>query len=200
MEGTEGGLTWGYAMAWSQGPAELLTLLIAEAFGGDALYWGPKDFTGGPHYVGGIVLLLSILAAWKIRTTTVRALASAAGLMVLFSLGEHFEVLNSAMFRYFPLFDAFRVPETWLIAVALVMAVLAGGGLVYILEHGRQQEGRNGLQRIAIGCLAGTLLLVLGRDAMFSFTRAGEEEKGAISDRHRTGTTQRGCGSSTKGG
>ncbi len=175
--GDGGGLGWGYAMSWSQGPAELLTLLIAEAFGGAALYWGPKPPTGGPHYVGGIVLLLSILAVWKVRTTTVRALAIGAALMILFSLGRHLEVLNGVMFRYFPLFDAFRVPETWLIMVAFVLAVLGGAGLTYVLAQARKSQGRHALHRITIGFLIGILVLILGRDVFFSFTRVGEEER-----------------------
>ena len=38
-EAGAGGLDWAYAMAWSQGVGELVTLLIAEAYGGAAAYW-----------------------------------------------------------------------------------------------------------------------------------------------------------------
>ena len=130
--GGEGGISWDYAMAWSQGRLELLTLLIADAFGGSQDYWGPKIFTGGPHYAGGIVLLLAGIAIWQIRSRLVASLGIAAGLMALFALGDNLGWFNRLMFNYFPLFDAFRVPETWLIGVVLVLAVLAGIGLTHI--------------------------------------------------------------------
>ena len=132
--GDVGGLSWEYAMSWSQGQLELLTLLIADALGGSALYWGPKVFTGGPHYVGGVVILLAALALWQIRSRSVCALGICLVLMILFSLGENLEVVNRLMFNYFPLFDAFRVPETWLIAVALVLAILAAMGLTWLTD------------------------------------------------------------------
>ena len=53
---------------------ELLTLFIADAFGGSgAAYWGPKTFTGGPHYVGPIVLMLALVAMWVIWISSVPA-------------------------------------------------------------------------------------------------------------------------------
>ncbi len=179
--GGAGALDWAYAMGWSQGPAELLTLLVADAFGGGGLYWGPKIFTGGPHYVGGIVLLLAILAAWRLRTHTARALGIAAVLMTLFSLGRHFEVLNRFMFEHFPLFDAFRTPEAWLIAVALALAILAALGLGYVI----QEEAARGAERSksrAVYTVAGivmgfTLLLYVGQDAFLSFEKPGEREQ-----------------------
>ena len=177
----EGGLDWAYAMSWSQGVGELATLLIAEAFGGAALYWGPKPPTGGPHYVGGIVLLLAGLALWRYRRQAVWALGIGVFWMILFSLGRHFELLNRLMYDYFPLFDAFRVPETWLSAVALVLAVLAGMGLFYVVRSEPSKEAEQQKTKavyITVGVLVGvTLVLFLGKNAFFSFERPGEFEQ-----------------------
>jgi len=180
--GGEGALGWGYAMNWSQGWSELATLLIADAFGGSGqLYWGPKPFTGGPHYVGGVVLLLAGLAVWRLRTWAVGALAIAAGLMTLFSLGSNFESLSRVMFAYFPFFDAFRAPETWLIAVALALAVLAALGLGYVTSPEltpRAEAGKTRAVYVALGCMVGLLLLLyVGKDSLFSFERSGEREQ-----------------------
>lgn len=174
----EGALAWDYAMAWSQGVGELWTLLIADAFGGGgALYWGPKPFTAGPHYVGGIVVALALLALWRWRRPAVWALGIGTGLMLLFALGEHLPLVNRPMFELFPLFDAFRVPETWLSIVALALAVLAGFGLALL---GRDERADDAAQTTRAGyavwggVAAVVAVLLLAHGALFSFERPGE--------------------------
>jgi hypothetical protein len=176
--GGAGGLAWEYAMGWSQGVGELLTLLIADSYGGAAAYWGPKGPTGGPHYVGGVVLALAVLACARYRTPAVSGLGLAALFMTLFSLGEHFPALNRLMFAYFPLFDAFRVPETWLSMVALVLAVLAGIGLKGWLGEAWASGSiwRNPVMASFGSLLALTVVLTIGRDSFLSFERPGEPE------------------------
>lgn len=182
-DGTSGGaLDWSYAMQWSEGLSELVTLLIAGAFGGGGgAYWGPKPFTAGPHYVGGIVLALSAFALIRLRERPVWGLALGAFFMILFSLGEHFSALNRFMFEHFPLFNAFRVPETWLAIVALALAVLAGMGLFALVRREPNPEaGRENIRTAyaVFGAAVGlVLLLYLGKDVFFSFERPGEFEQ-----------------------
>ncbi len=181
-EAGAGGLDWAYAMGWSQGFGELVTLLVAEAYGGASPdYWGPKPPTGGPHYVGGIVLMLAALALWRYRRRTVWALGLGAFLMILFSLGRHFETLNRLMYDFFPFFDAFRVPETWLAVVALALAVLAGMGLFYVVRSEPEKEGEAQKTKavyITAGVAAGlVLVLFLGKSLFYDFERPGEFEQ-----------------------
>lgn len=178
-EAGSGALAWEYAMGWSQGFGELVTLLIADAYGGGGqLYWGPKPFTAGPHYVGGIVLLLAALALWRTGRNVVWGLGIAAFLMILFALGEHFATFNRLFFDYFPLFDAFRVPETWLSTVAFVLAVLAGFGLWFVARPEESVEAEATKTRriyVALCVAAGiTVLLFMGKDVFFDFERPGE--------------------------
>ena len=176
--GGEGALDWSYAMAWSQGIGELVTLLMADAYGGSALYWGPKTFTGGPHYVGGIVLLLAVLALWRYRRRAVWALGIGGLLMILFALGENFELLNRLMYNYFPLFDIFRVPETWLSVVALMLAILAGMGLFYVVRREPSKDAEHLKTKsvyVVSGAVLGVVLgLFLGKDLFFDFERPNE--------------------------
>ena len=178
--GVEGGLSWEYAMSWSQSPGELLTLLIADAYGGSSStnYWGSKPFTGGPHYTGSTVLILAALALWRTRSRLATTLGIAGGLMVMFSFGRHFEVLNRIMFSYFPLFDAFRTPETWLITVALILAILAAIGLGYIVRQEASTKAERVKWRstyIILGVAGGTLLLLIAAGgSLFDFQREGE--------------------------
>ena len=131
--GAAGGMAWEYAMAWSQGIGEMLTLLIADAYGGASpTYWGDKTFTGGPHHLGAMAIMMSFIAIWKVRDQTTLALVISAVLIMIFALGENMAIVNRGMFNYFPLFSAFRVPETWLSVLALVAALLGARGLVSI--------------------------------------------------------------------
>jgi hypothetical protein len=185
-EGSGGAaMSWDYAMRWSQGIAESLTLVIADAFGGGQNYWGPKPFTEGPHYLGGVIVTLAGLALWKIRSRAVWGLGAAAGVTLLFAFGRHASWINQLMFDFFPFFDAFRAPETWLSITALVLAVLAGYGLDYALRRdparGRKRQAPDSRLRpillafgVAIGLVA---LLWLTRDTMFDFERPNEEQR-----------------------
>lgn len=175
-----GGMDLSYAFNWSQGWGELVTLLIPDAYGGSQFYWGPKPFTGGPHYVGGIVIALALFALLRSRRKEVIALGIAAVLMTLFSLGEHFMVLNKPMYDYFPFFDAFRVPETWLAIVALALAILATLG-AFLLTAPEEREQRTSNTRsayVAFGAVgAFTLLLLFGGESFFDFGKPNEREQ-----------------------
>ena len=179
--GVESGLSWDYAMRWSQGVGELLTLLISDAYGGASAYWGPKPPTGGPHYVGGIILVLAVFAAIAVKRREVVALAIAAVIMTLFSFGRHFEGLNRLMYEYFPFFDSFRVPETWLSIVALALALLAAFGLTYAFRVDDTKQSTpstfHTLLKVAIAGASVVLLLLVAKNGVFSFERAGEVDQ-----------------------
>jgi hypothetical protein len=179
--GGGGNMGWDRAMMWSQGPGELVTLAIADAYGGGEAYWGPKPFTEGPHYLGGIVLALAILALWRVRSNAVYGLGLGALITTLFALGRHAAWINGPMFEFFPFFDAFRAPETWLSITALTLAVLAGIGLDYALtpsESKSAEEGRRRSVYISLGGAIGVVLLLLvANDAIFSFERPNERQR-----------------------
>ena len=161
---------WRYAMAWSQGPSELLTLLVANAFGGaGGTYFGPKPFTGGPHYVGVVVLLLAFVGIARGRRPLAWGLGAAALVMTAFALGEYFPLLNRPMYEAFPLFDSFRVPETWLALVACVLAVLAGVGAAALARRPDDtDEAARSTTRAAYAALG-----VLGALVLFLFATQG---------------------------
>ncbi|HYE96321.1 MAG TPA: YfhO family protein [Rubricoccaceae bacterium] len=180
--GPGGGLAWDYAMAWSQGAGEMLTLLVANAFGGASpTYWGEKLFTAGPYYVGVLVIGLALLAVFGVRRRATTALGIAAVLMALFALGEHFALLNRVLFEVVPLWNSFRAPEMWLSAVCLVLAVLAGIGLYYLGRREATPEAEERKSRalyLGTGALFGfVLLLVLAGGSLFPFQKAGEADQ-----------------------
>lgn len=174
--GPGGGLMWDYAMAWSQGVGELLTLLIPNAYGGGGerlastpllqqiglpRYWGPKPFTAGPHYFGPVVVALALVGALGVARRSVAAFAAATVLMVLFSLGEHLPLVNRPAFELLPLFSTFRVPETWLSVVALLAALLAGWGAYYLVRREATPEAETRKRRVVL-TVFGVLAVVVG--------------------------------------
>ena len=180
--GPGGGLTWAYAMNWSQGLGELLTLVIPNAYGGGSpTYWGEKPFTAGPHYVGPVVILLALVGAVGVARRSVFAFASAAVLMVLFALGSNFPVLNRPAFEVLPLFDAFRVPETWLAMAALLVALLAGWGAYYVARREATPEAEARKRRVALGTGVVLTALVAGLwvtgGGALTFEKPGETEQ-----------------------
>ena len=187
--GTSGGMTWEDAMAWSQGVGELLTLLIPNAYGGGGTalssglgaYWGPKIFTAGPHYVGPVVAFLAVLGLVGVARRSVIAFGVAALVMTLFALGEFFPLVNRTAFELLPLFNVFRVPETWLAAVALVLALLSGWGAYYLQRTEATQEAETRKRRavLIVGgvFLVGLIGLVVSDGGGLEFQKAGEREQ-----------------------
>ncbi len=180
-EAGAGSLDWGYAMEWSQGWQELWTLFIANASGGGSgsgAYWGPKIFTEGPYYLGGVVIALAVWAIWWGKNRMVWALGIAAGLMIIFALGEHASFINRPMFDYFPLFGSFRAPEMWLAVGQLVLAILAGYGVYLLGRKATEPTQEASKTRAALlsfgGITALALIFWLGGTSMFSFERPGE--------------------------
>ena len=177
--GPGGGLAWEYAMSWSQGFGELITLVIADAYGGGGgTYWGEKPFTAGPHYVGPIVALLALVGAIGVTRRSVLALVVGTLLMVAFSLGENLPLLNRPAFELLPLFDAFRVPETWLSVAALLVALLAGWGTYYIQRTEASPEADARKRRVVLYAGAAFAVLIGGLwitgGAGLDFARDGE--------------------------
>ena len=124
---TEGakGLDQEYAFVWSQGWGELMTLMVPNLYGGGELYWGPKPVTSGPHYFGALTALLLALSLFGKKDRLDKIFFGAGLLGVLFSLGNHFALLNDAMFAWFPGFNKFRTPEMWLMMSVVAFSVPA---------------------------------------------------------------------------
>jgi hypothetical protein len=180
--GGGGGMGWQKAMGWSQGPKELFTLVVADAFGGGGgTYWGPKAFTEGPHYLGGAVAALSGIALWRVQSRVTWGLGVGVLFTTLFALGKHAAWINWPVFQYFPFFNAFRAPETWLSATVLGLAVLAGIGFDYCLRPGEDRaaetEKTNSILYVFGGLLALVLLLRLGPDLFFDFEKPNERQR-----------------------
>lgn len=174
--GTDG-LARDYAFGWSQGWGELLTLLIPGAYGGSEYYWGPKSFTSGPHYFGALAFLFLIVGWMKSDHKLKHVFIWPGVAAVLFSLGEHFGLLNNLMFDYFPMFDKFRVPETWLIMAMFCFSVVAVFGLGWLMDEikNRFAKGNWKAPLIVSSGIAAVAILIAFQG--LSFEKPGERQQ-----------------------
>lgn len=175
------GLNIGYAMTWSQGWGELLTLIIPGLYGGSSAqgtYWGPKPFTSGPHYFGAIAVLLFVIGIIKSKKANKSVFLTVGTLAMLFSLGKHFPLLNDFMFKHFPYFNKFRTPEMWLIVTMFCFSVIAVFGLEWIFDAISKKVNIS-LKDLYLPLgivLAIAIIFSLGSTSLFSFQKKGEIE------------------------
>ena len=157
------GLSWDYAMNWSNGPEDLLQSFIPMVVGGSSsqkvsmdsrfakelrrqnvntrggvqapMYWGSLPFTSGPIYFGGIVFFLFFLGAFLKKGAIKWWIVSAFILTALLSMGKNFEVLSRFFFDYFPMYNKFRTPNSILSVTAIIVPILAALGLEIMLRE-----------------------------------------------------------------
>lgn len=178
-----GGLDIDYAFAWSQGRAELLTLLIPNSFGGssaDGTYWGPKSFTSGPHYFGAILFLMFLIGLFRAPGRLKFVFLGSGILTLLFSLGENLYGFNAFFFHYAPFFNKFRTPEMWLIVTVFSFTIIAAMGMKWICESYKKRVLTLSSLYLPVGLALGTaLFFTLFSANLLSFEKEGERQQWA---------------------
>jgi hypothetical protein len=177
----EGGLDYEYATSWSLAPGEVMTFLIPSWYGFGvaeyrgplsnnqpiriSTYLGPQPFTHAPQYMGVVVLVLACIGFWRNRK---EPFVQFAGVVILFSLlvafGKEFSFVYDLMYRYFPMFNKFRVPSMILVLVQLFVPMLAGYGVASFLSQRSQGMKQDAVKRWK--ALLGGLAAVAGMSLM----------------------------------
>lgn len=193
------GLSWEYAMQWSNGPGDLLASLVPGAAGGGTgemlgessaiaqdlrakgyqlpadlrfpLYWGKLPFTNGPIYFGAPVLLLFIMGLFLVKGPVKWWPAIGTLLTVLLSLGKHLEGFNEFIFNHLPLYNKFRAPNSVLAVASFLIPMLGLLALDRVIRGGaRKQDVLRGLLA-GVGILGGiSLILFLFGGSVFDFS------------------------------
>ncbi|MGB0838540.1 MAG: hypothetical protein ACPGXL_00295, partial [Chitinophagales bacterium] len=125
---TSNGLDKDYALAWSYGKMETMTLLVPRFYGGGSgqqidknyaaykmlkrgrgevlspTYWGTQPFTGGPVYHGAVIGFLFFLGCFLVKGRLKWWLVSATILSILLSWGSNLEWFTDLFFYYFPMY------------------------------------------------------------------------------------------------
>ncbi|MDX1667400.1 MAG: hypothetical protein R3350_09235, partial [Saprospiraceae bacterium] len=196
------GLAWNYAMQWSNGTLDLFASLIPGVVGGSSqeevgrnsavvedlrrkgyqappgfaapLYWGKLPFTSGPAYFGATLLFLFLVGLLLVHGPLKWWLGLGTLFVFLLSLGQHFELLNRAMFDYFPLYNKFRTPNSVLSIASFLVPFLGVLGLQRAMNLKNTDKSWKAL-KIAGGISAATcLFFVLIGPSLFDFSAPGD--------------------------
>lgn len=123
-------------------------------------YWGPQPFTSGPVYTGIIVIFLFIMGMFVLKPEEKWWALIAVVLSVLLSWGKHFELLNYAMFDYFPGYNKFRTVSMAMTIALFCIPFIASLTLERIVQNYKQPLLEKYLL-YSFGSIASILVLVL---------------------------------------
>ncbi len=194
------GLEWTYAMQWSNGKVDLLSVIIPGAAGGGTnekvsqssafakairqrgstteyapLYWGSLPFTEGPNYFGAIFFFLFVFGLFVVKGSLKWFLGLATLLTMLISMGDNLSSFNKFLFDYLPLLNKFRAPSSILGVTAIFSSILGLIALSKVIS--KEVNTVTALKSLKLASLiTGGLLLVLGLvgTSIFDFTSLGD--------------------------
>ncbi|MEP7324286.1 MAG: hypothetical protein ABI761_20310, partial [Saprospiraceae bacterium] len=147
------GLGWDYAMQWSNGYSDLLSLLSPGAAGGSSnekwpgdsklgkslqaagypteeeihmpLYWGSLPFTSMPDYLGILIVLFFLIGIVIIKGPVKWFAVTSTIIFIVLSLGKNLEFINRLLFDYLPYYNKFRAPNSILSVLSCTIPVFA---------------------------------------------------------------------------
>lgn len=193
------GLDWDYAMAWSNGPEDLLQSFIPLSVGGSSgepldkksefakalrkrniptkrmkspMYWGSLPFTSGPIYFGAVIFFLFVLSLFTLKDNVKWWVMGVVLLTFLLSMGKNFSGFNRFFFEYFPYYNKFRTPNSILSITAIFIPLAAILGLQNLT-----QAKEFPIKKVLIaggGFILFTLLIGFAGAGMFDMSSAGD--------------------------
>jgi len=196
------GLDKNYALDWSYGIHETMTLLvpnvvggaseaigvdnpalkgldsnIAEAVAGQSKYWGGRVFTSGPVYAGAVVCFLFFIGAFYYRGREKWWLIIATIFSIMLAWGKNFLPLTDLMFYHFPFYNKFRTVEMALVIASFTIPLLGFLGLKTLYDKPELIRLQMNKFLIAVGLTAGVgLLLYIMPSAFYSFLSSQEKQ------------------------
>ena len=146
-----------YHTLWSFSPQEVLTFIIPSYYGfGNSTYKGPltngqdvevntyfgqMPFVDVAMYMGVLIFFLGLFAIFtRWKEPFVQFLTILTGIALLISFGKNFPILFDLLFYHLPSFDKFRVPSMILVIVQLNFPILAGLGVMKIIQIKEEKD------------------------------------------------------------
>lgn len=148
---------YNYNTNWSFSPEEMLTFLIPSYYGFGAslipdpenpayteevnTYFGKMEFVQMPMYMGIIVLFLAAAAVFlRWREPFIQFSIIVVVFFILVSFGRNLPVVYRLLYDFLPYFKSFRVPSMILNIVQIFIPVLAGLGLISLIDQTQKQK------------------------------------------------------------
>ncbi len=200
IENRTSGLDKDYAIQWSYGVAETMTLLVPNFHGGSShgslsknsetfqaltqnrvpnadqivdalpLYWGDQLFTSGPVYVGAIVFFIFIFSLFYLKGPLKWWGIAVTALSVMLAWGKNFMPLTDFFLEYVPLYNKFRAVSMTLVMAELTMPLLAILALDRFMKDPEREKAFRFL-KYSLYIVGGLLLVfILLGQALFSFS------------------------------
>ena len=176
----------GYVTQWSFHPAEMITFLIPNFYGGiSPYYWGWMPFTQTSMYMGVIIFLLAILGVIKSKSYLVKILMTVSIISLLMSFGRHFPFFSNLLLNYLPGFNKFRVPAMVLVLLQFSVVILAGYGLKVILQKFEEKDKKffDIIQKVMIVVVILFFIFLLANSVFnkLNLSKAGEAARYGVS-------------------
>jgi hypothetical protein len=196
------GLSWDYAMDWSNDYKELFSYIIPGFTGGSSqepmknapaletylfnlgqnipdapVYWGSLPFTSGPAYLGVIMFFIFLFGILTIKGNRKWWILGAFLLTIFISLGKNFEVFNRLLFDNLPLFNKFRTPNSIASITSFIVALMVGITLAELINNRKKYDQKELLQKLTIAFVVTggvCLFFYLSGGSWFNFVRPEE--------------------------
>lgn len=190
----ENGLSWDYAMRWSNNAKDILATYAPLAAGGGfghsfkedneyaaafkkanfgapaanqvpSYHGGKIEGTAGPEYLGAVVWALFIFGLFTARRRVAVWLGLGTLLVIMLSMGKYLPAFNQTLYDLIPLLNKFRAPSSALNVLPFMMASLG------ILGVDRWLRVREESPEVATNQLkyAGIAAVAFGLSVLFLF-------------------------------
>jgi hypothetical protein len=136
---------WEWATSWSLHEEEAFSLLIPEFAGANTqkartYYWGKNAFKDNSETVGIVCLFSALIGLFFYRKKESYFLGGLALFALIYALGA-----TTPFFRLFfyliPMVKSLRAPSMIMFLFSFSIAILAGMGLQFVIEHARELKG-----------------------------------------------------------
>lgn len=137
-------------------------------------YWGEKQFTSGPVYVGAIICFLFLLGLIIVKGAYKWALLAATCFSILLAWGHNYEWFSRLFFDYFPLYNKFRTVESILVVAEITIPLLGFLAVKQLIESDDKAANRKAIL-IAGGITAAICLIVAAISGTIDTTSSYDE-------------------------
>ncbi len=139
-------------------------------------YWGALTFTGGPIYLGAVVIFLALIGCVLAPARYRGWLIAGTVFSLMLGWGRNFAAFNYLLFDYLPLYNKFRTVMMAVVIADLTLVVLAGLALHQLLFGEAEPQRKRRALFIGGGAVLLLSLIPLSAGALYTpeyFREAG---------------------------